>query len=393
MERWFVAAILDSLMGEGHDATEVSMGTRCVLRMVCLLAACTGSASGYALLDFPSDVAVQIGSYKAWQTDTDNPYSLSLSYSVESNFLDNVPGSQQAVQNVLSSWSSATGNVVFTPADYEPVENSGANWMAGGFMWEGAGAAAGGTGIGANIDIMARPTGFTVDFFGQTASFGPNTLAFVLPISMGDTIVSADVYLNSDFNWSTLGDDFDVETALLHETGHALGLDHPDQAVDNGAANYDPYTQEPGASWSLTDVMHSGYYPDGLNRTLTDDDIGGIAFLYPGLAGDANLDGKFTFGDVQLAIDMFFGYADTPNPAALQNIDLNGNNLLNFSDVDSLITKYFYPDQSPPDPNQSLLILEEMGYNTSGLTLPEPNSFLLLLAIFGAWRPARRRLE
>jgi len=366
------------------------MSVRSVLGGAFALMVCAGHAAGYALLDFPSDTSVQAGSYKRWQTDESNPTLLTLSYAVESDFLDTVPGAMDAVQNVLTSWSTATGNIRFTPAGYEPVENSSDNWIAGGYVWEGPGASVGSVGIGANVDFMARPTGFSVNFFGRTYQFGPTTLAFALPISMGDTIVSADIYLNSDFNWSTLGADFDVETVLLHEMGHVLGLDHPDQAAAHGAANYDPYTQAPGAPWSTSDVMHSGYYPDGINRTLDDDAIGGVAFLYPGLTGDANLDNKFTFADVQLVIDMFFGYAPPPNPAALQNVDLNGNHTLNFSDVDGLITRYFYPDQTAPE-GYSMTYLAEIGYDISGLTLPEPHTALLMIFAAGGWLARGRR--
>jgi len=363
---------------------------RSVLWGTFVLAVCTGHAAGYALLDFPSDASVQVGSYKRWQTEASNPSLLSLSYAVESDFLETVPGATQAVQSILTSWTKATGNVTFSAAGYEPVENSSANWMAGGYLWEGPGADTGSVGIGANVDIMARPTGFSVSFFNRTYTFGPTTLAFALPIAMGDTIVSADIYLNSDFDWSTVGADFDVETVVLHEMGHVLGLDHPDQAIANGAVNYDPFTQLPGASWSTTDVMHSGYYPDGLNRTLGNDEIGGIAFLYPGLTGDANLDGKFTFSDVQLAIDMYFGYAASPNPAALQNIDLNNNSNLNFSDVDGLITRYFYPTQPAPE-GYSVTYLVGLGYDVSSLTLPEPSTALLTAIFSGFWLARGRR--
>jgi len=79
---------------------------------------------------------------------------------------------------------------------------------------------------------------------------------------------------------------------LTHELGHALGLDHTDQARAKGAENYYPWTNLPGKPASPFDVMNSTYWPDGINRTLTDDEMGGLAFIYGLKRGDATLDGS-----------------------------------------------------------------------------------------------------
>jgi len=321
-----------------------------------------------------------------------SPPSSSFSYAIASDFMSGVPGARDAAANAVASWDAASSTLSFANAGYEPIVNSFDNWAAGGYAMEGPGGADGG--IGANIDVLSRPTGFQFEFMGTTYEFGPTTLAFAMPVVMSGNILSTDVYLNSDFEWGTDGSGFDIETVVLHEVGHALGLDHPDQAAANGAQNYNPYTQQPGEPWSDTEAMHSAYFPDGLNRTLGDDEVGGLAFLYPGLKGDANLDLAFTFADVQLGIDMFFGFADPPNPEALQNLDFGENGVLNFSDVDRLISGFFYPDPQQQSAvvgtGFALETLESMSYDVSGV--PEPVSVFLWFSLGSACLRTRNRL-
>lgn len=338
-------------------------------------------AAGYTLLGFPSDTSVQQGVYTRWALDQASPPVLDLSHAVQSDLLGGLAGAQSAVLAALTSWDQANTTMKFTAAGYQPVVNSRSNWIAGGYYYEGPGKAAGGVGIGANIDIMSRPAGFSfTDVYNHVVTIPSNSLAVTAPIVASQTLLSVDIYLNSSFSWSTTGGNFDVQTVVLHELGHALGLDHPNQAASHGAANYDPFTHQPGKAWSTTDVMYSDY--TGINRSLTSDEIGGLAFLCP-VTGDANTSGRFTFADVQLAIDMYFGYAPAPNRVALRNIDLNKNGVLNFSDLNGLITMYFYPDQPAP-PGFSLTLLEDMGYDVSNL--PEPQTALLLLIGLAAWR-------
>jgi hypothetical protein len=68
----------------------------------------------------------------------------------------------------------------------------------------------------------------------------------------------ADMALNTRFPWSNNGGDVDVETVLLHENGHVLGLGH---------------------SSVLGSVMEAVYA--GQRRALTLDDERGITYLYP----------------------------------------------------------------------------------------------------------------
>ena len=323
------------------------------------IAAAGGAASGYALLDFPSDVAVQSGGYKSWVLPESVPRVLSLSYAIESDFLPGVEGAFEAAGRALASWDTVSPLIRFSQAGYEPVVNSSDNLIAGGWHWEGSGALAG-VGIGANIDIMSRPADFQfVDFRGRTHEFGDMSLGFTAPIALSGDIVSVDIYLNSDFDWAVDGSHFDVETVMLHELGHALGLHHPDQAEANGAANYTPWTDEPGKQWSTMDVMHSDYFPAGVKRSLTKDERGGLAFLY---------------GLLQSSMDIVLSrWGDDVPPWSLS--DPSGDGFVGEDDLD-MVLSLWHGASIEPQPSSA----------------PEPAT-LSLLALAGLLSLRRRRLR
>jgi hypothetical protein len=99
--------------------------------------------------------------------------------------------------------------------------------------------------------------------YGET--FGNGVLAVTLVTPRNGTFVEADVIFNRGANWDSyrgdlLQDTEDLRRVALHEFGHVLGLDHPDQAGQSVAA-----------------VMNSTISD---TDTLQNDDIFGAKSLY-----------------------------------------------------------------------------------------------------------------
>ncbi|MGC4073041.1 MAG: matrixin family metalloprotease [Nibricoccus sp.] len=151
------------------------------------------------------------------------------------------------------------------------VQSAMNTWNAqlGAFQFQGQSVAPGSAGNGNNRNELV----FSSTVYGT--AFDTNVLAVTTTWSSGNDRVEADVIFNSARTWdsyrgSTRGSVVDIQRVAIHELGHALGLDHPDE---NGQ--------------SVSAIMNS--HISNID-TMTADDISGAQQLYgpPGIPANDN---------------------------------------------------------------------------------------------------------
>jgi len=129
---------------------------------------------------------------------------------------------------------------------------AGANWS-----FSGGGASSGNTGAcsGSGLD-----TKNVVGWAPQSGSVLAVTCTWYTQTSSPATAIEFDMEIDPDWPWTTGGSiNVDLESVVLHEFGHALGLAH---------------------SQAQSAVMYASYCQGCDKRTLTADDIAGLTSLY-----------------------------------------------------------------------------------------------------------------
>jgi hypothetical protein len=176
-------------------------------------------------------------------------------------------------------------------------------------------------GWGANIEVFSRPSGFALHSNGVDYLMTNGILGFAVinrTTPNNTRIASVDLYLNERWTWTIdgsgtgAGGKFDIETVVLHEMGHAMGLDHPNETIDGGCSSVC------NDSPNFSTIRHS----------VSDDERGGLAFLYPPLPGDIN--GDFVVNSTDVA----YSIADS---VGILSLDAYSLRAADFIDVDGIV--------------------------------------------------------
>lgn len=220
--------------------------------------------------------------------------------------IDGSPSWNAALANALATWNSAVPGVTLTWTDSSTQPNS--------------------DGDGVNCIF------FSNTIYGK--SFGSNTLAVTTHWRIGPKRTEADLIFNSVWPWNSYRGNLrkalngktmhDIRRVALHELGHALGLDHPDESGQR-----------------VTAVMNSTISNiDGLQA----DDVNGARALYPTptptptpLPPQNIQSGQTLSGSVEMGKWRYY-YIDVPADASQMQVRLTGSN-----DADLYISKGSQP--------------------------------------------------
>jgi hypothetical protein len=175
-------------------------------------------------------------------------------------------------------------------------------------------------------------------------------------------IVEADIFFNSAFPWSVAdageSGKFDLETIILHETGHLYGLGHsPLGETELRAGGGRRVIASEAVMFPIA------FSPGSVNdRTPRADDIAGLAELYPAsgftsrsgsLSGHVTKDGKGIFGAHVLAFNpqtgKLVGYltVDTQGTFVISSLD-PGLYVVRVEPIDDADLDSFFADEDVP---------------------------------------------
>ena len=162
-----------------------------------------------------------------------------VSFYINENTSD-CTGEGNAVQRAVSTWENASaGGFNFEYAGSHTNNRYNLNNGKNELMWGSAG-------------------GLATTYYKYNQSSG--------------ALLECDTVFNDSYNWSTgstpAGNQFDVETAALHELGHWLGIRDL-----YGNANDDEYDEDK--------IMYGFKYGGAVQRSLHTDDIAGVRWIYP----------------------------------------------------------------------------------------------------------------
>ena len=146
----------------------------------------------------------------------------------------------------------------------------------------------------AQADVALSYQGLTnqrpFDFFDRTNTIGFSTREHLRELGLSEAtlavtswlnflgtghIAESDILVNPAFDWTDAPErgGWDYRSLLVHEIGHFLGLGHSNVGRDAGEG----LLVGSAVMWPYSFGAMSS-----LGRTLTDDDIAGVSFLYPG---------------------------------------------------------------------------------------------------------------